>query len=57
MTIVPRPSSGSSRGSVAPGPCLRLTLAAGLGLIAAGADAQPFNVRTWYAQGQVFVVW
>ena len=25
--------------------------------IAPGAAAQPVNVRTWYAQGQVFVVW
>jgi len=33
-------------------------LAVMCGLVAATpAQAQPFNVRTWYAKGQVFVVW
>ena len=43
---------------------LGLVLALWWGLIGVGglggaeiAQAQPFNVRTWYAQGQVFVVW
>jgi hypothetical protein len=26
-------------------------------MLAAAAEAQPFNVRAWYAQGQVFIVW
>lgn len=34
-----------------------LIMALLLGLSAAVAHAQPFNVRAWYAQGQVFVVW
>lgn len=37
---------------------LRYALAASaLGLASATAAAQPFNVRAWYADGQVFVIW
>jgi hypothetical protein len=34
-------------------------LAGGLALLGPALDAraQPFNVRTWYAKGQVFVIW
>lgn len=34
-----------------------LTTAAAALLLTSAAAAQPFNVRAWYAQGQVFVVW
>jgi pimeloyl-ACP methyl ester carboxylesterase len=36
---------------------LSLCTAAGFASSATDALAQPFNVRSWYAQGQVFVVW
>lgn len=36
----------------------RLLLSAlAVGLAVGAANAQPFNVRAWYAQGQVFVIW
>jgi pimeloyl-ACP methyl ester carboxylesterase len=35
----------------------RFVAAAALAALAGSSSAQPFNVRSWYAQGQVFVVW
>ncbi len=34
-----------------------LVAAAALAILAGALQAQPFNVRAWYAKGQVFVVW
>src|SRR5262245_4142097 len=34
-----------------------LSALAGLCVLPMAALAQPFNVRAWYAEGQVFVVW
>ncbi|MDX2132892.1 MAG: immunoglobulin domain-containing protein [Planctomycetota bacterium] len=33
------------------------SVALALAAFAGAAEAQPFNVRSWYAEGQVFVVW
>ncbi len=38
-------------------PAIALAAAAGFALVAADVQAQPTNVRAWYAKGQVFVVW
>src|SRR5262245_4917644 len=49
-----RPAPATRKG----GRARALLLAAGAaGAATSVADAQPFNVRAWYAAGQVFVVW
>src|SRR5262245_6873779 len=36
---------------------IRLVCVIILGAFCCQASAQPFNVRAWYTQGQVFIVW